>query len=588
MIQPEFKPLTEVLANKLFRIPEYQRHYSWLKKQREDLFEDIRKLKQIRLKFPDRVHFMATIVCFKTRETEAVGSTLHSIYEVVDGQQRITTLIVLLKAVSKNLRVINTPDSIREAEDLDRLLVKGDGRLIILQNNHDNRQILRNYLERGLLPTEADLRTNADKNLNNAIKDCEKLSAEWGNDIELLTLIKNCLFFIFQTVEDKGSVYTIFEVLNSRGLEVDWLDKTKSVLMGLLFDYANEGGNEQMFYDNLNENHSYWTDIYRQIGQNNIPGHEVIRFTATLKSPSNSGRPLNAEDSMDFFREYCNSGVDMNDKIRRVREVTIWLKDVTFKLKDLYEDNRRNAVTEITQARLLALSILLRSDFSESDKQRLLEQWERVTFRIYGMYSKDSRNKVGDYVRTAKIINTNSTLSISAIMSLIKDIGNDYPIAGAVAELAQSDCYNGWQKELRYFFFKYEEHLATQAGVQLNQASWSAIWEGNPNNSIEHILPQGDNTIGLLEWSHFTQDQFNKNVQRIGNLTLLTPGFNSQAGQLGFADKLDVYDRVSLLHLNDIKTDSTGTRRTNWSANEIEQRTNALVAFATIQWADLL
>jgi hypothetical protein len=529
---------------------------------------------------------MATIVCHKTRETEAVGSTLHSIYEVVDGQQRLTTLIVLLKSISKSLRTTNTIDSLREAEDLDRLLVKGDGRLIILQNNHDNRQILRNYLERGILPAENDIRTNADKNINNAIKDCERQVALWANDIDLLTLVKNCLFFIFQTVEDKGSVYTIFEVLNSRGLEVDWLDKTKSVLMGLLFDYSYEGGNEQTFPDNLNENHGYWTEIYRQIGQNNIPGHEVIRFTATLKSTSNSGRPLNTEDSMEFFREYCNAGRDLDDKIRRVREVTIWLKDVTFKLKDLYDDTRRNAVTEITQARLLALSILLRSDFSLPDQQRLLDQWERVTFRIYGMYSKDSRNKVGDYVRAAKIIHTNSTLTIAGIMNLIKEIGADYPIEGAVTELLNGDCYNGWHKELCYFLFKYEEYLSAQSGIQLNHAAWSAIWDSNPNSTIEHILPQGDETIRLPAWNHFNADQFKKNVQRLGNLTLLAPGLNSEAGQRGFADKLNIYDKVPLQILNDIKNNGA-VRRTNWTTTEIEARTNTLITFATTQWADL-
>lgn len=587
MIQPEFKPLNEVLANKLFRIPEYQRHYSWLKKQREELFEDIRKLKLIRQKFPDRIHFMATIVSHKTRETETVGSTLHSVFEVVDGQQRITTLVILLKSISKFLRGTAESNMVREADELDRLLVKGDGRLIILQNNHDNRQILRNYLERGVLPSENDLRTHADKNLFSAIKDCEKFTETWGNSIELLTLVKNCLYFIFQTVEDKGSVYTIFEVLNSRGLEVDWLDKTKSILMGLLFDYANESGNESLFYDNLNENHGYWTDIYRQIGQKSIPGHEIIRFTATLKSQSNSGRPFNSEDSIDFFRNHCNDGVDINDKIRRVREVTIWLKDVTFKLEELYKDVRRVTVTEITQARLVALSILLRSDFQESDQQNLLEQWERVTFRIYGMYGKDSRTKVGDYVRTAKTIHTNSTLSVNEILELIKALGNDFPIDGAVNELSNADCYNGWQKELRYFLFRYEEYLASETHSQLNNIEWNAIWEENPNNSIEHILPQGENTIQLASWNHFSSDNFKNNVQKLGNLALLTPGLNSEAGINNFINKLAIYDRANLQHLKEIKQKSNGERRTSWTVNDIIERSNRLLEFARHQWNDL-
>ncbi|MBK9794669.1 MAG: DUF262 domain-containing protein [Sphingobacteriales bacterium] len=587
MIQPEFKPLTEVLANKLFRIPEYQRHYSWQKKQREELFEDIKKLKQIRSRFPDRIHFMATVVCHKTRETQAVGSTLHSIFEVVDGQQRITTLVILLKAISKLLRSNGSTESNREADELDRLLVKGDGRLIILQNNHDNRLILRNYLVDGTIPVQNNLQTHADRNLLGAIRECEKFADNWNNSIELLTLVKNCLFFIFQTVEDKGSVYTIFEVLNSRGLEVDWLDKTKSVLMGLLFDYAIGGGDESLFYDNLTENHNYWSEIYRRIGQKSIPGHEIIRFAATLKTLSTTGRPLNAEDSIDFFRSYCNSGTDINDKIRRIREMTIWLRDITFKLEELYEDKRRNAVTEITQARLLALSILLRSDFQPSYQQRLLEQWERVTFRIYGMYSKDSRTKVGDYVRTAKEIQTNSSLTIDQILELIRNLGAEFPIDGAINELKNSDCYNGWQRELRYFLFRYEEYLISQNNSQLNAVDWNSIWEENPNNSIEHVLPQGENTIQLAGWNHFSAEDFKRCVQKIGNLTLLTPGLNSEAGQNNFPTKIGVYNRVSLQHLLAIKQQANGQTRTTWTVNAINERTDRLMEFARIQWADI-
>jgi len=70
MIQPEFKPLVDILSGKLFSIPEYQRHYSWTKKQRIDLFRDILKLLKARETYEDRVHFMATIVCLKTHEKQ--------------------------------------------------------------------------------------------------------------------------------------------------------------------------------------------------------------------------------------------------------------------------------------------------------------------------------------------------------------------------------------------------------------------------------------------------------------------------------------------------------------------------------------
>ena len=54
--------------------------------------------------------------------------------------------------------------------------------------------------------------------------------------MDLVILLKSKLYFILHVIDDEGSVYTVFEVLNSRGLEVDWLDKCKSMLMGIAFE----------------------------------------------------------------------------------------------------------------------------------------------------------------------------------------------------------------------------------------------------------------------------------------------------------------------------------------------------------------
>ncbi len=196
MIQPEFKSLIVILTDKLFRIPEYQRHYSWQPKQRNELFEDIKKLQAAREKYEERIHFMATVVCLKTKDRPPqVGSNTFYIYDIVDGQQRLTTLVILLKALSLKLRA---EDELNEANELDKLLVKDDGKLIILQNNHDNRFIIRNYLSNGQKPEAKDIKTVADRNLSEAIKDCEKFVSSYANSVNLLALVKNHLYFIFQ------------------------------------------------------------------------------------------------------------------------------------------------------------------------------------------------------------------------------------------------------------------------------------------------------------------------------------------------------------------------------------------------------
>lgn len=515
MIQPEFKSLIDILGGKLFRIPEYQRHYSWQSKQRKDLFEDIEMLQEKRKRYDDRIHFMATIVCLRTKDKQQVGSNTYYVFDVVDGQQRLTTLIVLLKSISKKLRE-DGQDA--EANEVDKLLVKDDGRLIILQNNHDNRSLLRNYLESGNYPNGDDVKTAADDNLTDAIRECEKFVNSSADAIDLLALIKNYLFFIFQYLEDKGAVYTIFEVLNSRGLEVDWLDKCKSLLMGLLYEYSMPE-DEELFDQHLDELQEYWSQIYREIGLYPIRGSEIVQFAATLKSKTDAGRPLSAEESLEFFKSECGAPEKNEEKINKIIAFTTWIRDVTTCLAKLASDVKRNAVTEILQARLLAVAIMLRSDLSDSDKELLLNQWERTSFKIFGIFRKDARQKRGEYVRASKrIVRKEHSIGINNIITDIAQIGIDFFVDDFEAQLIDIDSYNEWQKELRYFLYKYEEYLCKKNGVELNQAVWSEIWKSNVHNTIEHILPQ-DNS--QLCWASFSgKDAL---LHTIGNLCLLPP-----------------------------------------------------------------
>src|SRR5215510_4985498 len=96
-IQPQYFSLGTLFAERLFRIPEYQRAYAWQTKQRSDLFEDILKVQE---SGTDAEHFMATIVGLRRRKINVAAHQFVEV-DVVDGQQRLTTLTILLKALAK-------------------------------------------------------------------------------------------------------------------------------------------------------------------------------------------------------------------------------------------------------------------------------------------------------------------------------------------------------------------------------------------------------------------------------------------------------------------------------------------------------
>ena len=182
-IQPQHLSFDNLISKRLFEIPAYQRAYSWGKKQRSDLFNDIDAVIK-----PGNTHFMATLVGLR-REKRTIFTDEFTITDIVDGQQRITTLVILLKAIQKQL--CTQPAHERIAKEVEELLVKPDKTsVIILRVNHDRDELFNTYLRHGIIPEQSITKTIADKELREAMIECEGFVTKYGEDLaELLTAI---------------------------------------------------------------------------------------------------------------------------------------------------------------------------------------------------------------------------------------------------------------------------------------------------------------------------------------------------------------------------------------------------------------
>lgn len=573
-INPQFYTFDEFLQGRLFEIPDYQRAYSWTSKQRKDLFNDIKKL----YNYDDydegtRNHFLATVVCCNKKRKEKYGT---EIFDIVDGQQRITTLIILLKAIHKKLKALNDSKYRKDISKLDEILVKdSDNRLILIQTNHDSSLILRDYLISGKEPDKNKIKTQAGYNLTSAFSDCQSFVDEWcqNNDIlELLILIKYRLCFVFHELQDESTVYTVFEVLNSRGLEVDWLDKCKSMLMGIAYEDCNT--------DNIfSYLHKCWSSIYRTIGIKEVPGYEILRFAATLYCTDEQSRVMKSEDALEYFRKLTKQTPS------KVVDISKWLLDVAIELSEIYSNSRLAAITDVIHARLVAVAIKLSEHFDEKDKELLLSEWEKLTFRIFGLFQKDSRTKVGEYTRLAqKIMGINDTMKyiqdkgrlIEVFNELIK-IGEDFPASNIPKVLEDADCYNGWQKEAIYFFYNYERYLYGENGYIFPKIWWDKIWISSYQDSIEHIYPQTES----LAWKGKVTKRKEFHANRIGNLLILPLGLNKKLQNSGFDIKKEEYNNTPMYSAKEISNFD------DWNIVTIEERTKQLLIWAAKEWDDI-
>ena len=520
-------------------------------------------------------HFMATVVGLKHEEEEReIATEVYDFIEIVDGQQRITTLVLLLKAIEQKLNR-DKSDEGKLAQELQELLVKQDeASLILLQTNHDGSRHFANYLRSGKHSVPEVAKTLADYELLSAIDECKTFVDEWNKSDELLGIVKNKLTFVYHEIDNEAAVYTVFETLNDRGLDVSWLDKLKSRLMRKVFE--NNQGNSKEHIDEL---HNIWGKIYETLGplhkvasdiglRENVSS-ETLRFAATLRANKAPSQPLGEKRSVDSLMKICRS---TSEAIK----VSNWLLDVTSAYYKLLNDMRstKKAVAKNVQARLLGLAIILRG-YSPEVEEKLLDQREKTTFRIFGLCRTDARREKSAYVQLAWKTWNDPNFKADTILTDLKNLGANYDIEKTFGEIP--NCYTRWSEELRYLLYRYEEHLAKQQRLSLNNAQWKSIWDDSAANSIEHILPQSSGSQEPLE-----PDQNGIFVHRLGNLMLLPPDDNSSAGDQEPTTKVNVYQRPNLLVVNEVI--KTIECENGWGLEQIEAREKRLIKWISETW----
>lgn len=216
---------------------------------------------------------------------------------------------------------------------------------------------------------------------------------------------------------------------------------------------------------------------------------------------------------------------------------------------------------------VVAAVILLRK-FDKKTEHKLLGKWERATFRIYELAGRDSRHKVGEYIRLGYEI-YRSNLDKDQILSGLEKLSKGYSIDEVLNNIDWVSSYEGWQNQLRYVLNRYDEHLAKLAGQKLNESQWGKIWEQDAANSIEHIAPQSSGA----EWTH-----------HLGNLTMLPPGTNSSLKAKPPVEKIDVYRSCGLIAT--IHVGHQLHEAGSWTEDMVLARAKSIEDFIRLEWAD--
>lgn len=538
-------------GNKQFLIPVYQQFYSWDIDQCKRLWNDIVEMQRK----GKAGHFVGSIVNI----AEQAMPTGVQKYMIIDGQQRMTTLTLLLLAL-RDYAIKNPGDTTINARRIDNMLLKneyedGDERYKLLLTETD-RDILISLVEEK--PIAEGTRSRLIENYNffaNKLADKEIQPAEVYESIGKLQIVNITLD---RTVDDAQA---IFESLNSTGKELSESDLIRNyVLMGL------EPSEQTYVYEHL------WRPM-EQLFIYETQGTVMDAFfrhylTMKLSRIPKQGRVY---EEFKLYHLNCEFGT-IRELCQDLLEYAKYYTNIVFKrntdtdLKKLYEDII-DLRMEVSYPFLLKIHHDCTEELITSDelKEILKLCISYVLRRAICEIPTNSMNKtfatLKNYIKPDDYLN--SVKAFFVMQDTYKEFPDNDKFEGA---FESRDIYN---MRARNYILSRLENFENKASIIIE------------NYTIEHIMPQNKNLS--FEWQADLgaewQEVQKKYLHTIGNLTLTA--YNSEMSDRPFLEKMDMPGgfKESALRLNKYVV-----LQNKWNEKHIQERANELAKKAESIW----
>lgn len=557
----------QLIGNGLtYRIPRFQRDYSWTSEEWDDLWQDLLTTIEEKSENKDSSHYMGYLV---------LQSSDDKIFDVIDGQQRLTTLSIIVLAGLKNLQKLidNTPEYAEQNKQrleqlrqtyvgyLDPITLQPKSKLTL---NNNNDYFYQHYLvtlsdripQRNLKSSEHSLRKAFewfDKKIAEYIKPSD------NKGVAIATFIgemSDLLFFTIITVNDELNAYKVFETLNARGVKLSSTDLLKNYLFSIIHKENNQS--EHSFELTQLENH--WNKIVERLGSESFP---------------------------DFLRVFWNgrySFVRQNELFKKIRDKITTRSEVFALIKEIDENidlylslNNPSVATDWSiKARQYAETlklfnvkqpyVLLMSayrNYPASDFEKILKACVVISFRynvIGGLHTGDLE-KV--YHKIAMRIN--DKIPYGEMILLLKEIyvkDDNFKAYFSDKSLKTTSSRN--KKVVRY--------ILTEIEYKESQINNPRLDDTDIN--IEHIYPENPE----YGWEQFDFKDGEMMTYRLGNMALCEKNLNSEMANLQFDHK------KPLLAKSHFQTTQSVANHQDWTPNSIANRQQQMAKIATSVW----
>jgi uncharacterized protein with ParB-like and HNH nuclease domain len=560
-------------TGKYFRIPNYQRDYAWDMSNVDDLLDDI-----IEAIETNTSHYIGTFILSKTQSP--------NIFNVVDGQQRLTTLVMLFNVA---IREFGTQtDQIIYGDKFKKSQNDGLWRLELLNSNQ---AFFQEMLE-GKQPTpntkSQTLLLEAYNRIDTRI--CA-LKASNGMSSLFLDAIKQLEVMEFIESDD-GKAIRMFQTVNDRGKPLSNVEKAKS----LLIYYSNRflGGsldahiNSQfgMIFQNFTEIKTIG-DKYKidAISQKRFTEDSVMRYH--FLSFADELYDFNATEN--YVLDVYLKGI-LKPLRGEAKKLEKFIRDYTDDLEKFFQNFvniLRRVATDCTyykifpildiSARLYPLMVrlemrgLLTYRIPQVKNMTILDLLEIADVRVYKIRGTDPRADMAYLAKDAKRLAAKEILS--KLHSFVDYFMNDAEFARRL----NSDVYPN--PVLRHLITEFSEYQRKQAYTLSELLAQTDLFP-----TVEHIFAQ-EQTFSFPDFGFQTLEEYNDRVHMLGNLTLLEKNINSQCRNKTPSQKVsdNLYGRSVFDDAKKISADVMNTGNPLKKA-DIEKRTKIIADFSLKRW----
>tara|TARA_Y100001980_G_scaffold17475_1_gene4800 strand:+ start:240 stop:1997 length:1758 start_codon:yes stop_codon:yes gene_type:complete len=571
-------PFKEIIeSDQIYEIPYFQRGYKWKGKQKNELIQDIDQI----LQGEEPVHFLGTIILHKKQ----TGATETNMFEIIDGQQRLTTLYLLCLAIV-NVYIRNKQYD-EASFALEQLIIlkktRQNASNLKLWPGRDDRQQFNDLhrkiwdhkgFHKHIVGQELKLLPDSGPKKGAITKMHGQLVTEVGryfngddgfNDVKnIYEIINNKLHFINILVNEASNSTKFFERMNARGIKVSTGELVRNEI------FSRVAANDPAEADELFENH--WLPFYEKFKETRGTSADVFDhflFIITLiKDPSQ-----NKSSVFEYLRAEWKgkTPIQIIDDMKKYQGIYIQLRR--------NEDNKvHDNFIKVSKDLYVMIDRYVRADSPTTTLPffvNLLYHYKEE--ELDKIEVKKIFASVESYLVRRGVLGIEPT----GLHAIFKDLWNrmDKKTAETAEKIIRDTKTMVWPSDDEFNDKLNNRELYGVGVTKYILEEYELSLKGDYDRGdfdIEHIMPQTRNN----QWDYIDQEDHAKYLHLIGNLLPITPIMNKSIKNFGFDHKRKRYKEDSKFK----STRQLGEDYEKWGIEEIKVRQKKIIQWAKKRW----